>query len=141
MNRKINPFTKCIRMYLYQCRYHRQITKYTQNLKYVNLNPKHIYVDTHKLRAAYIRYELSKNYDAKPYIELDDDLELGIVDTANNPMIATAVSSLLSRSIEDAKDINGGYIPASVVTHAQKNYVFLNTKKNHSHYISLEQQR
>lgn len=88
--------------------------------KYVNLNPEDRFVATSVLRAAYVHYDGSHQPAAPNYVPLDDDLELGIVSSAV-PEIARAVSSLLSRSLEDARnDIEGkGHLPAAVVKRVQ----------------------
>lgn len=58
-----------------------------------------------------------------PYIQLENGYEIGIVNTSICPEIACIVSGILSRSVDDAKDINGGYVPHRIVTFAQKHYV------------------
>ena len=92
-------------------------------LKYINLDGNDRFVCQDILRESYIRYEASPNPDAKPYITLSNDLELGVVNTMNNVTIAKAVSSLLSRSVELAKDELGGYLPSDIVMRAQLEYV------------------
>jgi hypothetical protein len=51
-------------------------------------------------------------------VPLDDDMELGIV-SSNVPEIARAVSSLLSRSLEDARNDRGGHVPTDIVRRVQ----------------------
>lgn len=92
-------------------------------LKYINLDAHNRFVSEDALRKSYIRYQNSNNMNANPYVTLDDSMELGIVDTQNNIEIAQAISSLLSRSIDDAKDIYGGYLPEGIVMRAQLEYV------------------
>jgi hypothetical protein len=87
--------------------------------KYINLNLQDRFIKTDTLRNSYLRYEESHNPKAKPYISFDsEDLELGIVSSQTNE-IATAISSILSRSLEDGKDVNGGYLPPKVVERVQ----------------------
>jgi len=94
-----------------------------ETLKYINLDANARFVRESTLRKSYIKYEHTKNPDANPYVTLNDELELGIVNTKDNLEIAKAVSCLLTRSIDTAKDIYGGYLPANVVTRAQLEYV------------------
>lgn len=86
--------------------------------KYVNLNPEDRFVPTSVLRRAYVRYDGSHNPSAPNYVLLEDDMELGIVSSAV-PEIARAVSSLLSRSLEDARNDLEGHLPAAVVRRVQ----------------------
>jgi GNAT superfamily N-acetyltransferase len=86
--------------------------------KYVNLEEGDRFVPTSVLRAAYVRYAGSVAPSLPNYVSLEDDLELGIVSSAV-PEIARAISSLLCRSLEDARDDRGGYIPAAVVRRVQ----------------------
>jgi hypothetical protein len=53
-------------------------------LKYVNLDANARFVSTESLRKSYIKYSQSVNPGALPYVQLDNNLELGIVDTENN---------------------------------------------------------
>lgn len=76
------------------------------------------FISTELLEAAYIRYEGSQNPTANNHVRLDDGLELGIVSSAV-PEIARAISSMLSRSLEDAKNDKGGHLPAAVVERVQ----------------------
>jgi len=86
---------------------------------YINLNADDRFVPTQALRRAYLRYEGSRAPSAPSFVSFDDrGLELGIVDSAA-PEIARAVSSVLSRSLEDAKDCNGGHLPSAVVRRVQ----------------------
>lgn len=96
--------------------------KLKDGLKYINDDANARFVTTECLRKSYIKYSESVNPGAPSYVQLDNDLELGIVDTKNNVEIATAISSLLTRSVEDAKDIYGGYLPSDIVTRAQLEY-------------------
>jgi len=76
------------------------------------------FVATELLRGAYLRYEDSRNPSAPDHVVLDDGLELGIVSSAV-PAIARGISSLLSCSLEDAKNDRGGHLPAAVVERVQ----------------------
>lgn len=51
-----------------------------------------------------------------------ENLELGIV-SCQVPEIAKAVSSLLTCSLEDAKDTNGGHLPTEVVERTQRQII------------------
>ena len=87
--------------------------------KYINLNLQDRFIKTKTLQNSYLHYEESRNPGAKPYISFDaEGLELGIV-SSQTPEIATAISSILSRSLEDGKDTNGGYLPPKVVERVQ----------------------
>jgi hypothetical protein len=86
--------------------------------KYINLEAEDRFVDTTVLRAAYVRYAGSEAPAAPNYVLLDDDMELGIVSSAV-PEIARGVSSLLCRSLEDARNDLGGYLPVAVVKRVQ----------------------
>jgi len=86
--------------------------------KYINLDPQDRFVDATVLRRSYLHYPQSVNVKAKPFVVIDDKYELGIVDPTNFK-IAKAVSSLLTRSLEDAKYTNGGYLPPKVVERVQ----------------------
>jgi len=82
------------------------------------------FIDEDILRNSYVRYPNSLNPTALPYVLLEDGYELGIVDTKNNLSMAKAVSSLLSRSIDDARDVcYNGYLPEWIVRRAQLEYV------------------
>lgn len=98
-------------------------SKPVTTLKYINLDPHARFVSENTLRDSYIKYSNSKFQQLKPYVPLNDELELGIVDTKKHVEVAKAVSSLLSRSIDNAKDIYGGYLPPQVVERAQLEYV------------------
>ncbi len=86
--------------------------------KTIHLNQHDRFVSTAILRGAYLRYEASRNPSAINYVHLDDGLELGIVASAV-PEIARAISSLLSRSLEDARNDQGGHLPVAVVQRVQ----------------------
>ena len=91
--------------------------------KYINLNLRDRFVETSTLRAAYSRDERSPNPTAAPYLSFAaEDFELGIVSSQTNE-IASAISSILSRSLEDGKDVNGGYLPPKVVERVQLNVI------------------
>ncbi len=51
-----------------------------------------------------------------------EDMEIGIV-SCEVPEIARAVSSLLSRSLEDAKDTHGGHLPVEIVERTQRTVI------------------
>lgn len=86
--------------------------------KYVNLEEGDRFVPTSVLRSAYVRYAGSSAPTLPNFVRLEDGLELGIVSSAV-PEIARAISSLLCRSLEDARDDRGGHLPASVVRRVQ----------------------
>jgi hypothetical protein len=87
--------------------------------KYINLNAQDRFVPTRTLRDAYIHYEKSRAPAAPNFVRFEaQGLELGIV-SSQPPAIARAVSSLLSCSLEDAKDENGGHLPSEVVERVQ----------------------
>jgi hypothetical protein len=98
-------------------------TKSDDNLKYINLDNNARFIPESVLRASYIKYSETKNPDANPYVTINDELELGIVNTKDNIDIAKGISSLLSRSINQAKDTLGGYLPEKVVERVQYEYV------------------
>jgi GNAT superfamily N-acetyltransferase len=84
----------------------------------INLHGDDRFVPTQVLRSAYIHYAESQNPTAPPFVSLADGFELGIVHS-DVPEIARGVSSLLTRSLEDAKDDHGGHLPARVVERVQ----------------------
>ena len=86
--------------------------------KYVNLNPDDRFVATSVLRAAYVHFDGSHHPSAPNYVPLEDGMELGIVSSAV-PEIARAISSLLCRSLEDARNDREGHLPAAVVKRVQ----------------------
>lgn len=86
--------------------------------KYINLNPDDRFVDANVLRKSYIHYEQSMNVSAPPFVNIDNHYELAIVDT-HDPRIARAVSSILTRSLNDAKYTHGGYLPPAIVERVQ----------------------
>jgi hypothetical protein len=90
--------------------------------KRINLNADDRFVATQTLRDAYVHYEASLNPSGPPFVTLDDGLELGIVSSAV-PEIACAISSLLCRSLEDARNDLGGYIPTDVVRRVQREII------------------
>ena len=92
-------------------------------LKYININSHCRFVNKNVLRSAYIVNPNSLSSKENPYVTLDDSYELGIVDTRYNKNVALAISSLLTRSIEKASDVHGGYLPDGVVKNAQLSYV------------------
>ncbi|MBK7827130.1 hypothetical protein [Nannocystis sp.] len=86
--------------------------------KLINLNPHDRFVATELLRRAYLRYEGSRNPSAINHVHLGDGLELGIVSSAV-PELARGISSMLSRSLEDARSDRGGHLPVAVVQRVQ----------------------
>jgi GNAT superfamily N-acetyltransferase len=87
--------------------------------KYINLQADDRFVPTALLRSAYLRYDKSRNPSAPPYVRFEDEgIEMGIV-SSEVPEMARAVSSLLSRSLEDAKDKLGGHLPSAIVERVQ----------------------
>lgn len=76
------------------------------------------FVPTHILRAAYLHYEESRNITAPTFVPLHDGFEIGIV-SSQVPEIARAISSLLTRSLEQARCDKGGHLPVDVVTRLQ----------------------
>lgn len=87
--------------------------------KYINLRADDRFVPTATLRQAYLRFDESRNPSAPPYVRFENEgFELGIV-SSDVPEIARAVSSLLSRSLEDAKDVHGGHLPSAIVERVQ----------------------
>ena len=81
-------------------------------------SPRARFVATALLRDAYIRYEGSRSPSAINYVRLDDGLELGIVSSAV-PEIARGISSMLTCSLEDARNDRGGHLPVAVVERVQ----------------------
>jgi GNAT superfamily N-acetyltransferase len=79
-------------------------------------------VPTDLLRRAYIRYEASLNPSAINYVPLRDGLELGIV-TSAVPEIARAISSMLTRSLDDARNDRAGHLPSAVVDRVQREII------------------
>jgi hypothetical protein len=93
--------------------------------KYVNLDPHARFVDERVLHDAYEHYEDSLNVKAPPFVTIQTPngaFELAMVNT-EDIRVATAVSSLLTRSLEDAKYTNGGYLPPSIVQRVQTELV------------------
>lgn len=80
-------------------------------------------IPTESLRKAYLHYADSRNPTAQTFVTLPQEgLELGIVSSAV-PEIAHAISSLLIRSLEDARCDNGGHLPAEVVERVQRDII------------------
>lgn len=94
-----------------------------KTLKYINLEPNDRFLSEKLLRDSYVRSSSRKYAYMKPFVTLNDELELGIVDTKKHVEVAKGVSSVLSRSIDRAKDIYGGYLPSRIVDRAQLEYV------------------
>ena len=83
------------------------------------LDPDARFVASGALREAYLGYAGTRAPGAPRFVILPEHgLELGIV-ASEAPVIARAVSSLLSRSLEDAKVERGGHLPAAVVERVQ----------------------
>lgn len=81
------------------------------------------FVPTGVLRGAYLHYDESRNPTAPPFVRFEErDLELGIVSSAV-PEVARAVSSLLTRSLEDARNDRGGHLPVAVVERVQREII------------------
>jgi hypothetical protein len=88
---------------------------------------------THLLEEAYVaRDELQPAVfaEARRYVSFTHtasgvSYRLGIVDVERaDPRVARAISSLLTRSLEDAKYTNpGGYLPPSVVERVQRDII------------------
>lgn len=90
--------------------------------KYVNLNPDDRFVATSTLHGAYVRYPGTHQPSAPTFVTLDDGLELGIVSSAV-PEVARAISSMLSRSLEDARNDQKGHLPPAVVRRVQREII------------------
>jgi len=87
--------------------------------KYINLDEHDRFVPTRALRDAYLHYPESRAPSARNFVRFEDrGFELGIV-SSSVPAIARAVSSILSCSLEDAKDEHGGHLPRAVVERVQ----------------------
>lgn len=86
-------------------------------------DPKHRFVATECLRGAYLTYEETRSPGTPNFVRLpDSDLELGIV-SSSEPVIAFAISSLLTRSLERARCENGGHLPTQVVRRVQRDII------------------
>lgn len=85
-------------------------------------SPQHRFVPTHCLRSAYLTYEESRSPGAKNFVTLDENFELGIVSNTE-PLIMFAVSSLLTRSLEEARCDQGGHLPPEVVRRVQHDII------------------
>jgi GNAT superfamily N-acetyltransferase len=87
--------------------------------RYINLHGDDRFVPTEILRSAYLRFDDSRRPNAPPFVTFEKEgFELGIV-ASEVPEIARAVSSLLTRSLEDAKNAHGGHLPSAVVERVQ----------------------
>ena len=94
--------------------------------KKINLCAMDRFVSSKILRDAYIQYEDSFAPEAPRYVSLgrhpelgiEEPLELGIISTSN-PVLARAISSVLSRSLQDARNDAGGHLPDRVVERVQ----------------------
>lgn len=85
-------------------------------------DPRHRFIPTAALRAAYLQYEESRNPTAPNFVMLPHGLELGIVSSAR-PEIALAISSILTRSLEAARCDKGGHLPPEVVRRVQRDII------------------
>lgn len=85
--------------------------------KYINYNGDNRFVNKTLLRDNY----LVENNKYDPFVKLGK-YELAIVNT-EDINIAKAISCILTRSVEMAKDTHGGYVPASIISRAQLEYV------------------
>lgn len=90
--------------------------------KYINLDRDARFVSTKILMDSYVHYDESLNSSAHNYVSLGDGLTLGIV-SSQVPEISKAISSILSRSLEDVKNSNEGYLPDSAVERVQFNII------------------
>lgn len=121
----------------------REIAASTQPEKYINLDPTARFVRESVLRNSYEYYAASLNPAASPYVTINRNitdrksgrkiplnLELGIINT-EDPIMARAVSSVLTRSLEDAKHTNGGYLPPSIVQRVQTELISPHGVHNH----------
>ena len=88
-----------------------------------DLDPSRRFVPTDLLHEAYLTYEETRSPGAPNHVELGhDELELGIV-SSSVPEVAQAVSSLLTRALEDARCDNGGHLPTEVVRRVQRDII------------------
>ncbi len=90
--------------------------------KSIHLEPEARFVETRVLQDAYVRHDASQTPSAPRHVPLEDGMELGIVSSAV-PEIARAISSLLSRSLEDARIDRGGHLPTQVVERVQREII------------------
>ncbi len=88
----------------------------------IHLDPDDRFVPTKVLAGAYLRYEDTRAPDAPDHVRLGDGLELGIVASAV-PEVARGISSLLCRSLEDARNDRGGHLPVAVVQRVQSEII------------------
>lgn len=95
--------------------------KKPRDIKTINTDPHYRYIATNILDKAYLKQEIYSPF--KPYVELDNGMRLGMVNTIDFPAVGNAVSSLLSRSIDWARESRGGYLPDWIVSRAQREYV------------------
>ncbi|MFT4979390.1 MAG: GNAT superfamily N-acetyltransferase [Myxococcota bacterium] len=101
----------------------RQTLTATHNQRYINLDEDARFVPASVLKRSYVRYEESRAPHTPPHVSLPArSLTLGIVDSAV-PEIARAVSSLLSCSLEQAKNDHGGHLPVPVVERVQREII------------------
>lgn len=88
----------------------------------IHLVPEDRFVPTQILRAGYLRYEGSRNPSGPDHVHLEDGLELGIVSSAV-PELARAISSMLTCSLEEARNDRGGHLPVAVVQRVQSEII------------------
>jgi GNAT superfamily N-acetyltransferase len=98
------------------------LTPPTSDDRQIFLDPGARFVPTTLLDDAYVRYEETQNPSASNHVRLDDGLELGIVSSAV-PEIARGISSMLSRSLDDARNDHGGHLPIAVVQRVQSEII------------------
>jgi hypothetical protein len=85
-------------------------------------DPAHRFVPTQVLHEAYLTYDESRSPGAPTFVSLADGYELGII-TSTNPVVALAISSLLTRSLEQARCELGGHLPTDVVRRVQQDII------------------
>lgn len=104
-----------------------------KTLKYINKNPHDRFVKTIDLCNSYVKYDKSILPNKDPFVRLvhlGEEYTLGIVNTDNNINIAKAISSILTRSVDEAKNVvkrgkykYEGYVPKQYIECAQLEYV------------------
>ena len=93
--------------------------------KYVNLDSHARFMKWKDIDKSFIISPYATQPSAPPFVQIihqNQDLIFGCVNTTDNINLATAVSSLLCRSINDAKDSLGGYLPSRIVDRAHLQY-------------------
>lgn len=92
------------------------------NEKYINLDWGARFLPWETVHNSFIKYDESLNPAAPNYVPIGEDLTLGIV-SSQVPEIAKAVSSILSRSLDDVRNSKEGYLPDSAVDRVQTNII------------------